>query len=335
MICVFYPLFTFCNELDPGGQEKPVSQNNSKSETRISSAHTSIFDTGLYNLKLLQMVHNAPSHNWPVKTVYPLDGAVLPFKRIVAYYGNLYSTAMGILGSQPENQMLEGLQREVKNWKEADTFTPVQAALHYIAVTAQRSPGISGKYRLRMPSHQIDLVLEMAKKINALVFLDIQAGRSTLEEEIPVLRKYLLLPDVHLGIDPEYSMKDNEVPGSTIGTLDASDINYATSYLALLLREQSLPPKILVVHRFTKAMVTNANKISTLAEVQIVMNMDGFGYPAKKIGTYTHWIAGEPVQFTGFKVFYKNDIQNKRGLLIMSATEILKLYPRPLYIQYQ
>jgi len=37
-------------------------------------------------------------HAWPPKTVYPNDGAILPFKRIIAYYGNFYSKGMGVLG---------------------------------------------------------------------------------------------------------------------------------------------------------------------------------------------------------------------------------------------
>ena len=334
MMCCLCIICWCCHEPKSDGLELLAIQNKPVNITKISKTDTSLLDTALYNLKLLQMVHDKPSYNWPVKTVYPLEGAVLPFKRIVAFYGNLYSGGMGILGALPENQMLEKLQQEAINWQEADTSTPVRPALHYVAVTAQRSPGLSGKYRLRMPFHQIDRVLEMAKKIDAIVFLDIQVGHSTLEEEIPVLKKYLLLPNVHLGIDPEYSMKAGEVPCSTIGTFDAADINYTINYLAQLVREERLPPKILVVHRFTKAMVTNHKNINVLPEVQIVLNMDGFGYPAKKIDTYKHWIADEPVQFTGFKVFYKNDV-NKKWPYVMSAGEILKLYPRPVYIQYQ
>ena len=69
--------------------------------------------------------------------------------------------------------------------------------------------------------------------------------------------------------------------------------------------------------------------------MQIVLNMDGFGYPAKKINTYKHWIAGEPVQFAGFKLFYKIDSQNKKQPQLMKPAEILNLYPQPMYIQYQ
>ena len=57
---------------------------------------------------------------WPVKTVYPNAGAILPFKRIVAYYGNLYSKQMGVLGQYGEAEMLSKLDVEVKKWEEAD-----------------------------------------------------------------------------------------------------------------------------------------------------------------------------------------------------------------------
>ena len=133
-----------------------------------------------------------------------------------------------------------------------------------------------------MPFHQIERALELAKKIDALVFLDVQVGHSSLPEEIPALEKYLSLPNVHLGIDPEYSMKGGEVPCSKIGSFDAADINFASSYLAQIVRDNSIPPKVLVVHRFTKQMVMNYKKITTCPEVQVVMDMDGFGYPAKK-----------------------------------------------------
>jgi hypothetical protein len=301
----------------------------------ISGKDSIQFDTAVYNSKLLNLVHNKPSFKWPVKTSYPLPSAILPFKRIVAYYGNFYSKNMGILGELPPDQMLEKLLDEVENWKKADTLTPVLPALHYIAVTAQSLPGANGKYRLRMPFSQIDKVLELANKIDAIVFLDIQVGWSTLPEEIPVLEKYLRLPNVHLGIDPEYSMKGGEKPCATIGTFDAADINYASEYLSKLVQLYHLPPKILVIHRFTKGMVTNYENIITHPEVQIVMNMDGFGFPAKKIDSYKMAIANEPVQFTGFKVFYKNDTFTPGWKTIMQPAEILNLYPSPVYIQYQ
>ena len=271
---------------------------------------------------------------WPVKTVYPNAGALLPFNRIIAYYGNLYSTKMGVLGEYPEAEMLAKLNVEVKKWENADPGTPVIPALHYIAVVAQGSAGQDGKYRARMPSSEIDKVLAMAAKINAIVFLDIQVGFSNVETEIPLLEKYLKLPNVHLAIDPEFSMKGTIRPGKIVGTLDAADINFASNYLAKLVRENNLIPKILMIHRYTQKMVANYKQIKTLPEVQIVMNMDGWGGQAKKIGTYKNFIYPEPVQFTGFKLFYKNDIWEK-GTVLMSPSTLLDLNPRPIYIQFQ
>lgn len=286
-----------------------------------------------YKEKMAHIINGDSSGKWKMKESEPLPGAILPYKRIIAFYGNLYSKNMGILGELPKEEVLNKLQEEVKAWEEADTVMQVQPALHYIAVTAQNSPGKANKYRLRMPFSQIDTVLKMAEKINAIVFLDIQVALSTLEAEVPELEKYLKLPNVHLGIDPEFSMKGGQKPGSVIGVFDAADINYASEYLQKIVKDNNLPPKILVVHRFTQGMVKNYKSIKTMPEVQIVMHMDGWGFPAKKINTYKQFIYKEPVEYTGFKLFYKNDTKGNGRLL--THKELLNLKPQPVYIQYQ
>ncbi len=279
------------------------------------------------------IINGDSSGRWKIPATEPQQGSIFPFKRVIAYYGNLYSKQMGILGELPKPEVLAKLQKVVNEWKAADTVMDVIPALHYIAVTAQCLPGKAGKYRLRMPFSQIDSILRMAEQINAIVFLDIQIGLGTLQEEIPELEKYLKLPNVHLGIDPEFSMKGGQKPGTVIGEFHASDINYATGYLAKLVKENSIPPKVLVIHRFTQGMVKNYKEFKIRPEVQIVMHMDGWGHPAKKIGTYNHFISREAVEFTGFKIFYKNDMKNDGRLL--TPKELVKLKPQPVYIQYQ
>ena len=292
-------------------------------------------DTIAFN-RLQQHISNGDTTGlWPVKQPYPKAGAILPFHRIVAYYGNLYSKRMGILGELPKNEMLNKLMGEVKKWQAADTVLPIMPALHYIAVTAQSAPGKDGKYRMRMPFHQIDTIVNWAREINALVFIDVQIGLSSLQEEVPQLEKYLVLPNVHLGIDPEFSMKTGARPGTVIGSFEAADINYATDYLASLVKKYNLPPKILIVHRFTGPMVTSYRNIKLQPEVQIVMDMDGWGIPSKKANTYRQFIHPQPVQFTGFKIFYKNDTQKVGEKREMQPEDVLKLKPMPVYIQYQ
>lgn len=331
-------LFAVCKKSGADKREAPVVNDtiahHEEPAAIDSQPHAEKLDTALFNTLQLHLVHNKPNDKWPVRAEYPMPGAILPFKRIVAYYGNFYSKGMGILGELPEAEMLQKLKSEVKRWEAADPKIAVLPAIHYIAVTAQPAPGAGAKYRLRMPAHQIDRALEAAAKINAIVFLDIQIGHSCLQDELPALEQYLALPNVHLGIDPEYSMKGGQVPCRVIGTFDAADINYAAEYLARMVHKYNIPPKVLVVHRFTKEMVTNYRNISTRKEVQIVINMDGFGYPEKKISSYHLAIRNEPVQFAGFKLFYKNDKLTKPYRL-MEPKEILNLYPAPVYIQYQ
>ena len=271
---------------------------------------------------------------WPVKTVYPNFGAILPFNRVVAYYGNFLSKQMGVLGQYPEDEVLQRLKAEVQKWQTADPSTPVMPAIDYIAITAQGSAGADGKYRLRMPDTEVDHALEMANKINGILILDIQLGQSNLQTELPLLEKYLKMPKVHLALDPEFAMKPGQKPGEYIGTLDAANINYAANYLASLVKANNLPPKILVIHRFTRAMVTNYKEIIPLPEVQIVMDMDGWGAPYRKLRTYKDVIYNEPVQFTGFKLFYKNDILLP-STHMMTPSEVLDLNPKPIFIQYQ
>ena len=69
---------------------------------------------------------------WPVQSPDPLPGAILPAKRIVAFYGNPLSKRMGILGELPPEDMLAKLDSEVVAWNAADPSTPVQPALHLI-----------------------------------------------------------------------------------------------------------------------------------------------------------------------------------------------------------
>lgn len=270
---------------------------------------------------------------WPVAGPEPLPGSILPAKRIVAYYGNPLSKRMGILGEIPPDQMLARLDKEVAAWSKADPATPVVPALHLIVVVAQGAPGRDGMYRLRMPDTLIEKVSSWAQTRNALLFLDIQVGKSNVQAEVPRLEKFLRRPNVHLGLDPEFSMKSGDPPGKKIGTMSSSDINWSVNYLSNLVKANNLPPKVLVVHRFTRKMVTDTKGIRLDPRVQIVIDMDGWGAPWLKYDSYRDYIQAEPVQFTGFKLFYHND--TKKGDPLLTPGEVLRLTPPPLYIQYQ
>ncbi|HEY4215941.1 MAG TPA: hypothetical protein VGM67_02325 [Gemmatimonadaceae bacterium] len=314
----------------PQGTAKSSSKAPTKSSAKSSSkssAHRAAQDS-------IKRLTDPDSALWPVDAPLPLPGSILPNSRIVAFYGNPLSKGMGILGALPPDQMLAKLDSEVARWTAADPATPVQPALHLIVDVADRVPGKSGKYRTRMDSALIEKMYNLAHAHGALLFLDLQVGQGTLQEEVPRLAKYLMRPDVHLAIDPEFSMKHGEVPASVVGTFDAADVNYASDFLQQLVDEYHLPPKLLVVHRFRRAMLTGYKQIKLDPRVQIVIDMDGWGPKAQKIDSYRAYVEKYPVEYTGFKLFYKND-KRVKGSRMMTPEEVLKLNPRPLYIQYQ
>jgi glycosyltransferase involved in cell wall biosynthesis len=273
--------------------------------------------------------------SWP-KGPAPAAGALLPGKRIIAYYGNPHSKKMGVIGEYPEQQMLGMLDRTVAQWKAADPQTPIVPAIHLVAVVAQGAPGPDGMWRRREGAQMIEKTYGWAKSKNGVLFLDIQASHSTLQKELPQLLPYLERPDVHLGVDPEFYMhhdKEGVRPSAKIGQMRASDINYVINTLDRLVTEKRIPPKVLVVHRFTRLMVPDAQQIRPTKNVQVVMHMDGWGPPWLKFDSYHHYIVNEPVQFTGFKLFYHND--TKKGDALLTPKELLQLKPTLSYIQYQ
>lgn len=324
----------------------PVSDSETRMGTKLGGADSAIriqiatqpkSRTKADSISLVASIRKGLKNpGWPVKTGAPLAGSILPTKRIVAFYGNPLSKKMGILGEIPYDQMLAKLDSVVGWWKAADPSTPVMPALHLIVSVAQGSPGKDSMYRQRSDPDLIEKIYNFAKQKNAITILDIQTGKSTLQDELPVLLPFLQRPDVHLGVDPEFNMhynREGRVPGGKIGAMDAADINYAIDQLAELVTKYHLPPKVLIVHRFTQNMLQNADKIKLDPRVQVVINMDGWGQPWLKFDTYATCEASEPVQFTGFKLFFHND--TKQGDKLLTPVEVLALRPRPFYIQYQ
>jgi hypothetical protein len=261
-------------------------------------------------------------------TAYRSD-ALLPGNRIVAFYGNPQSMRMGILGELPPDQMMARLDTVSAAWARADTTRGVRPALHLIVTVAQADSGRDGMYRLRHGDRLIRRVSEWAASRGWLLFLDVQPGLAPIAPEVERLAQWLRLPNVHLAIDPEFTMPKGAVPGQRIGTLDAQEVNWTVRWLAELVTGEGLPPKVLVIHRFTEAMLTNHSQILADPRVQVVIDADGFGTPEQKRSIYDHVVTRRPVQFAGLKLFYKNDKP------MLTPAEVVAMVPTPVYIQYQ
>ena len=259
----------------------------------------------------------------------PTQGPILPEYRVVAYYGHPHDPAMGIVGEHDIDELAALLREEAANYAAADPSRPVIPALEIIATVAQPVPGADGTYILDTSRETLDAYIDYAGANGMLVILDLQIGRGTVAAEIEKVRDLLALPNVHLAIDPEFAVAEGETPGQYIGSVTAGDIAYAQQVLAEISATNGIPPKILIVHQFREDMVENREQLTSQPGVQLVIDADGYGSPELKQAMYDAIMPDEPIEFSGVKLFYRQDTP------LMTPQEILALTPTPDVIIYQ
>jgi hypothetical protein len=263
----------------------------------------------------------------PTPTPPPTPVPVLATRRLVTYYGNPYTDALGIMGETPRERMIERLRQQSAAY-EADC-RPVQPVFHFIATVAQAAAGEDGMYRFRMPTEMIAEWADLAEQHGFLLLLDIQVGRSSVQEEVEALRPFLERHHVHLALDPEFAMSPTTFPGRQIGSIGAEDINWTINYLADIARTNRFENRVLIVHQFTDDMVRNKDAIELNDFVDLAIMMDGFGGPTLKAAQYRRYITDDPLQYSGFKLFYQQDRP------LMSPADVLALDPVPDVVTYQ
>src|SRR5829696_9172390 len=109
-----------CNS--SGKETKLASKDSTVKNGETTPTSSNTLDTAKYNQLMQYLANGDTTGRWPVKNApLPLPGAILPFNRVIAYYGNLYSNRMGALGKWPKAEMIPKLLEEVKKWNEADS----------------------------------------------------------------------------------------------------------------------------------------------------------------------------------------------------------------------
>lgn len=258
----------------------------------------------------------------------PVD-YILPAYRILSYYGFPTNELMGILGEYSKEDLLPILQDQAAAYEAADPSRPVKLAYEVIASVAQRDAGADGNYLEYTDPGWVQEYVDFTAANDLLLILDMQYGRNSTEQEIDAVEEYLRYPHVHLALDPEFHVAEGEVPGEDLGQIDGSDVNYALQRLAQLSADNGLPPKILIVHQFNLYSITNKDQIVAPDGVQFVLEVDGWGDPEMKRGTYDV-VAGEvPFDFYGFKLWYRQDEP------LMTPEEVIALVPPPDIVIYQ
>jgi hypothetical protein len=252
---------------------------------------------------------------------------LFPDRRVVAFYGNPRDDELGALGIGTPAQAGKRLLKQAKPYNRSSR--PVLPAMELVSTVATAAPGEAGLYRDHISFPKISSYLAAARKIDALLILDIQPGRGEFGPEITRLARFLREPDVGLALDPEWHVAPDALPGKVIGSTDADVVNAAATYLAKIVRERNLPEKLLIVHRFTDDMIARADRLRQVRGVQTVINVDGFGSTSVKVAKYHSFVHTTPAMRRGFKLFYKEDVQT------MSPKSVMALSPRPDVVVYE
>lgn len=255
---------------------------------------------------------------------------IFPSYRLVGYSGHPDAPALGRLGIGNLDERVQEMEEQAQPFADGRKIMPV---LELIAVVVQAGPGPDGMFRSRTQDSTIQTYLDAARRQQALLLLNIQPGRSTMTTEVKALSKWLKEPDVGLALDPEWDVGPGQVPGTSYGHTDGSEINEIATYLDEMAINYRLPQKALVFHQVAHGVVTDESAIKDHDGVAVIKSVDGIGGMEAKTQTYDVLMKNLPSTIhPGFKLFFEED--EVFGPL-MTPQQVLALRPKPEYILYE
>lgn len=257
------------------------------------------------------------------------ETSVLSNCQVVAYYGYPGIPGLGVLGKGTSEEMIARLKAQAAEFDAVNGSRSVVPALQLIVAVAQ--PDAQGAAIWRMPTEVLEGQLALAKANDLLVILDDQVGHSTAEAEVASLLPNLLDPRVHLAVDPEWSLPIGTRPGDEIGGLDAADINRAQALMQEYITANRLSNKMLIVHQFTPDMIRNKEELQRFPNVDLVIDMDGFGGQGIKLAHYQQFVAADGAPHGGMKLFYDPALDTN----LFTPAEASAISPQPDVIIYQ
>ncbi len=246
------------------------------------------------------------------------------------------------MGQQPLAQTIQKVKEKAKLYEKAlGNGQKVTPGFDLIYEMATSSPGKNGKYVITLNHNTLLEYITAAQKNGIVVFIDVQLGKKSPAEAVKPLLKYLKHDNVHIAVDPEFSVDDLSVrPGKKIGSITGTQINEVQHMMRDYIKANGIKDdKILLIHMFTEHMVTDKKAIKFTDRVHLAMHLDGHGSPALKIktynGLYTDTRAG--LVAGGFKVFYKQDkpMMTPRQVLGLEKVSNKKVRDMPAIVTYQ
>lgn len=202
---------------------------------------------------------------------------LFPDRRLVALYGKPGVNGLGVLGQQDLPATIARVQSAAAEYQ-AVSDRPVLPTLDIIATTADVSPGEDGDYSRATSVDDLRPWVQAAADAGVYVVLDLQPGRSAFLDQAKKYEELLAYPNVGLGLDPEWRVGPDQIPGDTRGSVSAAEIEDVQGWLAGLVDAGRLPQKLLIVHQFVDSMIVDKARIRTdRPQIAVLIQMDAQG----------------------------------------------------------
>jgi hypothetical protein len=255
---------------------------------------------------------------------------LIPNFTMVALYGAPDDPALGVLGEQPVDLAIARVKQLAAEYQPHST-QKVLPTFEIISTIASAEPTENNDYSREVDYQKLETWVKASYKAGVYVLLDLQSGRSDFLSQAQPLEELLKYPNVGLALDPEWRLKPNEIPLEQIGTVDASEVNQVSAWLAELTAKNKLPQKLFLLHQFRLDMITNrASLNTTYKDLAYVIQMDGHGDQMQKQDTWNAIIAESPARMHyGWKNFHDEDLPT------LSPAGTMQKVPTPPFISYQ
>ncbi|APX33234.1 hypothetical protein BH708_11490 [Brachybacterium sp. P6-10-X1] len=253
-----------------------------------------------------------------------------PGRRMIAAYGSPGVPSLGILGEQGIQESIDRVQGLADDYAGL-TETPVVPAFEIITTLASSEPGSDGDYSTELDPESLREWVDMAGEAGVYVVLDLQPGTSDFLSQAKRYEDLLKKSHVGLALDAEWRLQPGQKHLEQIGSVSAAEVNETARWLADVTAENDLPQKVLILHQFSLAMITDRQDIdASRPELAISVHADGHGTPDSKLETW-HALQNDLPDgiFMAWKNFYDEDTPT------FTPEQTYDVEPRPWFVSYQ
>lgn len=276
----------------------------------------------------------------------PSVGAPLPTYRIVAAYGIVGGVQFNGPASNLDllNSFLPQLQDLGKQYAALDPTHPVKLGIDLVVNVIQPCYAFPKFCASWADDPTLQAYVDYCQKHDLLLFFDLQLGVQPVADAVNSnLMKYLSkYPFVELALDTEFHFPNTPQGYSMaagypccLGWMDATEVNWTIDKLAQISLENHLPRKVLVVHQWNYAVLTNKDKIKINPNVSLVLQSDGFGQTSDKLFDYQVFVQKHMIQYGGYKLFFQYPGAGAGDNPVQTPAQVMQVFPQPLFISYE